>query len=130
MEEKYFKVKWKCGCVEYIRGTSLQEALFNSGYCADEECNIKDSVEATTLPNKNKEVVILNGDKSHFAEFMYNQHNPIADGIRQMVDERDPDFDGDVITLELDRSVYRYTIFIEPLRILCVFDGNKFIHKG
>jgi len=128
MDEKYFRVKWKCGWYQYVRGTSLLDALFKAGYAADEEDNIKNHSEADSLPTKNKEVIILNGNSEPFCEFRFDQHNIIADGIRDVINERAPDFDGDIIILELLNSTYKYFLeSVGPFKIVCRFLGHELI---
>lgn len=132
MKEKYFKVKWKRsgGCIEYLRGTSLSQALLNSGYVKDAGCLVELYMEAVSLPPKLKEVILVDSNGDKLVEFMYNQRSQIADAIRELIDERDPDFNSDIIEVELINEKYKYKVSVEPFMIVCEFIDHVFCQNG
>lgn len=123
MEEKYFRIIWNnlWSTTEYIRGNSISDALTNSGYDESELSNINNWNEASVIPIKNKEVIILNWDNTPRCKFLYNQHTNISDAIRKMIDDLGDEVnpDDDTIELDLTNSIYQYKISIKPFQIIC-----------
>lgn len=121
MEEKYFRIEWDDGCITYVYGSSIENALVNAGYHECELSNIKTWAEASSLPIMQKEVVILNWDNTPICKFSYNQHTGISHAIREIIDENitDLNLDNDVMEVHLSASLYQYKVSINPFQIVC-----------
>ena len=120
MEEKYFKVTWKDGKIEYLQGISIADALVRAGHDPYNSSIIDEwSVEAGGLPTKYQEIIILHYDGSLKHKLLYNQGGVFGDSIRNEVIERAPDIDGDLIRIVAFNRIYKYFITISPFQIVC-----------
>lgn len=119
MEEKYYKITWKDNKIEYLKGNSISDAFIKAGYSDGALSAIDSWEEANGLPMNKKEVIILNHDGSLKHEFLCNHDGIFVNNIREEISNRAPDFDGDLIEIEMMNQKHQYFVTVSPFQIIC-----------
>lgn len=119
MGEKYFQIKWKDNKVDYLKGTSISDAFRKAGYGGSAINAIDTWTETPILPVNHKEIVILNSDGKGEVTFYPHEHGLLVDAIREEILKRSPDYDGDMIKVNICGREYEYIIIMNPFQVIC-----------